>query len=106
MRVVTILVCQMMKLRHITLVLLSLSFLWTMIRSFIILQSCHKLTVKKYIVVSEKRLSMVGTDNNKVPYEDIFQKSAAYFESENKEVIIKGPFLFNSIFCKCRIGFD
>ena len=81
--------CQMMKLRNITLVLLSLSFLWTMIRSFIILQ--------KYIVVGKTRLSMVDTDNNKVPYEDIFQKSADYFKSKNKEVLMKGAFLFKAI---------
>ena len=67
-----------------------------MIRSFIILQQlCHKLTVKKFAVVGKTRLS---TDSNKVPYEDIFKKSADYFKSDNKEVIItKGALLFNSI---------
>jgi len=88
----------MLKLRNITRVLLSLSFLWTMIRSFIILQSCRQLTVKKFAVVGKTRLSMVNTDSNKVPYEDIFQKSADYFKSDDKEVIItKGAFLFVKI---------
>ena len=69
-----------------------------MIRSFIILQQlCHKLTVKKFAVVGKTRLSMVNTDSNKVPYEDIFKKSAAYFDSDNKELILKGALLFNSI---------
>ena len=66
-----------------------------MIRSFITLQSCRQLTVKKFAVVGKTRLS---TDSNKVPYEDIFKKSADYFKSDNKEVIItKGALLFNSI---------
>ena len=66
-----------------------------MIRSFIILQQlCHKLIVKKFAVLGKTRLS---TDSNKVPYEDIVKKSAAYFESDNKELILKGALLFNSI---------
>ena len=50
--------------------------------------------MKKFAVVGKTRLS---TDSNKVPYEDIVKKSAAYFESDNKELILKGALLFNSI---------
>ena len=68
-----------------------------MIRSFIILQSCDKLKVKKYSVVGKKRLSMVDADN-KVPYEDILKKSSDYFESENNTLVTwKGALLFQTL---------
>ena len=82
----------------ITLVLLSLSFLFTMMGSFIILPSCHKfakLTVNT--VVSAKRLSMVHSDN-KLPFEDMLKKSSEYFESANDtSVAYKGAMLFMSM---------
>jgi hypothetical protein len=68
-----------------------------MMGSFIILPLCKfaKLTVNT--VVSEKRLSMVHSDN-KLPFEDMLKKSSEYFESANNTLVAyKGAMLFMSM---------